>query len=106
MRHRLPGRLVGLAAMFAVTADRLYRGFEIPIHQSERGHSTSRNLEPQGNYAVNASPCCASNLTPHGDAVAELPSAAGGSWTCHHFSECLKKRFSMFFRRLFQQLKG
>ena len=27
-------------------------------------------------------------------------------WTCHHFSECFMKRFSMFFRRLFQQLKG
>jgi hypothetical protein len=50
MRHRLPDRLVSLAASFAVDADRLYRGFEIPIQQSGRQNSMAWGGGLQGKF--------------------------------------------------------
>jgi hypothetical protein len=51
MRHRLPGRLVGLAASFAVDADRCIRGLEVPIHRG--GHEQLKDAGPacQGSNA-------------------------------------------------------
>jgi hypothetical protein len=51
MRRLFPGRLVGLAASFAVDADRSYQGLSVPIRRSGHVHSMLENRGRQAKFA-------------------------------------------------------